>query len=58
MKRITSSSKVCERCAGAVVVAQLSTFFCCGNLGDEVDQVVRFCMTLLLVEEAVDLAAR
>ena len=58
MKRITSSSKVCERCAGAVVVAQLGTFFCCGNLGEEVDHVVRLDLTLLLVEEAVDLAAR
>ena len=57
MKRITSWSKVGERCAGAVVVAQFSAFFCCGNLCDEVNQVVRFRLALLLVEEAVDLAA-
>ena len=51
-------SKVCERRAGAVVVTQCSAFFCCRNLGEEVNHVVRLDLTLLLVKEAVDLAAR
>ena len=58
MKGMAGRSKMGERRAGAVVVAQLSTFFCCGNLGEEVDHVVRLDLALLLVEEAVDLGAR
>ena len=58
MKRMAGRSKVGERCACAVVVAQLSTFFCCGNLGEEVNEVIRFDPTLLLIQEAVNLAAR
>ena len=46
-----------KRCAGAVVVAQLSTLLRVGNLREEVNQVVRFDLALLLVEETVDLAA-
>ena len=46
-----------ERRAGAVVVAQFSAFFRCGNIGEEADQVVRFDLALLFVQEAVDLAA-
>ena len=57
MKRVTRCSKVRERCASPVVVAQLSTLLRSGNLREEVDLVVRFDLALLLVEETVDLAA-
>ena len=55
---MAGKTKMGERCACAVVVTQCSAFFCCGNLGEEVNHVVRLDLTLLLVEEAVDLAAR
>ena len=58
MKRETCCSKMGERRAGAVVIAQLPTLLGSGNLGDNVDQVVRIDLALLLVQEAVDLAAR
>ena len=57
MKGMTGQAEVGERCASAVVVAQLSTFFCCRNLCEEVDHVVGFDLALLLVQEAVNLAA-
>ena len=50
-------SKVGECSTGAVVVAQFNTFRYCGNLCEEVDQVVSFNLALLLIQEAVDLAA-
>ena len=46
-----------ESSAGAVVVAQNGTLLPCRNLGVEVDQVVCLDLALLLVKEAVDLAA-
>ena len=58
MKRVAICSKMGERRAGAVVIAQLSALLGGGNLGDKVDQVVRIDLALLLVQEAVDLAAR
>ena len=58
MKRETVRSKVSESSAGAVVVAQHGALLPCRNLGVEVDQVVRLDLALLLVKEAVDLAAR
>ena len=58
MKREAICSKMGERRAGAVVIAQLPTLLGGGNLGDKVDQVVRIDLALLLVQEAVDLAAR
>ena len=58
MKRETCCSKMGERSTGAVVIAQLPTLLGGGNLGDKVDQVVRIDLALLLVQEAVDLAAR
>ena len=57
MKRVASCSKMGERRAGAVVVAQFSAFRYCGNLGEEVNQVVSSDLALLFVQEAVDLAA-
>ena len=57
MKRVASCSKMGERSAGAVVIAQLPALLRGGNLGDKVDQVVRIDLALLLVQEAVDLAA-
>ena len=57
MKRETCCSKMGERSAGAVVIAQLPALLGSGNLGDKVDQVVRIDLALLLVQEAVDLAA-
>ena len=57
MKRETVWSKVSESSAGAVVVAQHGALLPCRNLGVEVDQVVRLDLALLLVKEAVDLAA-
>ena len=57
MKRVTRCSKMGERSASPVVVAQLSTLLRSGNLREEVDLVVRFDLALLLVEETVDLAA-
>ena len=47
-----------ERSTSAVVIAQLATLLRSGNLGDKVDQVVRIDLALLLVQEAVNLAAR
>ena len=58
MKRETCCSKMGERSTGAVVIAQLPTLLGGGNLGDKVDQVVRIDLALLLVQEAVNLAAR
>ena len=54
---MAGKTKMGERCACAVVVTQCSAFFCCGNLGEEVDHVICFDLALLLVQEAVDLAA-
>ena len=57
MKRVTSCSEVSECGASPVVVAQLCALLRGGNLGEEVDLVVRLDLALLLVEETVDLAA-
>ena len=57
MKGMAGRSKVGECSTGAVVVAQFNTFRYCGNLCEEVDQVVSFNLALLLIQEAVDLAA-
>ena len=58
MKRVASCSEMRERSTSTVVIAQLPTLLGGGNLGDKVDQVVRIDLALLLVQEAVDLAAR
>ena len=57
MKRVAIYSKMGERRAAAVVIAQLPTLLKGGNLGDKVDQVVRIDLALLLVQEAVNLVA-
>ena len=57
MKWVTCFAEVSKRRASPVVVAQLSALLRGGNLREEANLVVRFDLTLLLVEEAVDLAA-
>ena len=57
MKRVARCSKMGERSASPVVVAQLSALLRGGNLSEEVNLVVRFDLALLLVEETVNLAA-
>ena len=57
MKRVACCSEMSECGASPVVVAQLSALLRGGNLREEADQVVCFDLTLLIVEETVDLTA-
>ena len=57
MKRETCRSEVSEGSATPVVFTQLSALLRGGNLGEEAKLVVRLHLALLLVEEAVNLAA-